>query len=81
MTYVIKTSPPTFIVHGDADPTVPYQQSIDLHKKMDAVGIVNEFITVPGGLHGKFTPEENSRVNKAIIDFLIKVGVIPSAKG
>ncbi len=81
MTYITKNSSPTFIVHGDADPTVPYQQSIDLHKKMDEAGVVNEFITVPGGLHGKFPAEENSRVNKAIINFLIKVGVIASAKG
>ena len=26
ITYVSKSTPPTFIVHGDADPTVPYQQ-------------------------------------------------------
>jgi acetyl esterase/lipase len=81
MTYVTKNSPPTFIVHGDADPTVPYQQSVDLHKKMDEAGVVNEFITVPGGLHGKFPPEENSKVNKAIITFLVRVGVIASPKG
>ena len=81
ISYVAKNSPPTFIVHGDADPTVPYQQSVDLHKKMDEAGVVNEFITVPGGLHGKFPPEENSRANKAIIAFLIRVGVIASAKG
>jgi acetyl esterase/lipase len=36
--YVKKTSPPTFIVHGDADPTVPYQQSVDLKKRFDEVG-------------------------------------------
>lgn len=70
LTYVSKNSPPVFIVHGDADPTVPYQQSVDMHKKLKEAGVKTEFLTVPGGLHGKFPKEENSRVNKAIAAFL-----------
>jgi acetyl esterase/lipase len=76
MTYVHKGNPPVFIVHGDADPTVPYQQSVDLHKKLLEAGVTTEFMTVEGGLHGKFEKEKNSEVNKAIINFLKKVGVI-----
>jgi dipeptidyl aminopeptidase/acylaminoacyl peptidase len=68
--YVNKSSPPVFIVHGDADPTVPYQQSVDLHKKLKAAGVKTQFITVEGGLHGKFSKEKNSELNKAIADFL-----------
>ena len=70
ITYVTKDSPPTFIVHGDADPTVPYQQSVKLHDKLVAAGVQTEFITVPGGQHGKFEKEKNSEVNKAIIAFI-----------
>jgi acetyl esterase/lipase len=73
ITYVNKNSPPTFIVHGDADPTVPYQQSVDLHKKLLEAGVKTEFITVPGGLHGKFEKEKNSEVNKAIINFILSL--------
>ena len=29
-----------------------------------------EFVTVPGGLHGKFEKEKNSEVNKAIMAFI-----------
>jgi dipeptidyl aminopeptidase/acylaminoacyl peptidase len=58
-------------VHGDADPTVPYQQSVELHKKLLEVGVKTEFITVPGGLHGKFEKEKNAEVNKAIIKFIL----------
>lgn len=72
---VKKTSPPVFIVHGDADPVVPYQQSVDLKKKLDEFGIKNRFITVEGGEHGKFTKEKNSEINKAIIDFLKELGI------
>lgn len=68
--YVNKNSPPVFIVHGDADPTVPYQQSVALHKKLKDAGVKTEFITVPGGLHGKFPKEKNSELNKAIATFL-----------
>lgn len=76
MTYVSKNTPPIFIVHGDADSTVPYQQSVDLHKALDAAGVANEFMTVPGGGHGKFEKEKNSEVNKAIMQFLKKVLVL-----
>lgn len=74
--YINKNSPPVFIVHGDADPTVPYQQSVYLHKKLKEAGVKTEFITVEGGLHGKFEKEKNSEINKAIIDFLKSVNVV-----
>ncbi len=71
--YINKNSPPVFIVHGDADPTVPYQQSVDLHKKLVDAGVKTEFITIPGGLHGKFEKEQNTMINKAIISFLSSI--------
>lgn len=76
LTYINKSNPPVYIVHGDADPTVPYQQSVELHKKLQAAGVVTKFTTVPGGLHGKFTKEQNATINKEIIEFLRDVGVI-----
>lgn len=73
--YVTKNSPPVFIVHGNADPTVPYQQSVDLYKKLLAAGVKTEFITVEGGLHGKFEKEKNSEINTAIIKFIYSLDV------
>ena len=73
ITYVDKNSPPTFIVHGDADPTVPYQQSVELHKKFVEAGVKTEFITVPGGLHGKFDKDKNSEINAAIMKFILSL--------
>lgn len=72
---VKKTSPPVFIVHGDADPVVPYEQSVALKAELDAKGVKNEFITVKGGLHGKFSPEDNRMVNARIMDFLKELGL------
>ncbi len=68
--YVKKTSPPIFIVHGDADPVVPYQQSILLKDKLEKLGVKNVFLSMPGGGHGKFTPEQKSELSAAIITFL-----------
>ena len=73
MTYVNKYSPPVLIVHGDADPTVPYQHSVDLHNKLLSVGVKTTFITVPGGLHGKFDKEKNTEINNAIVEFVKKL--------
>ncbi len=73
LTYVNKESPPAFIVHGNADPTVPYQQSVALHQKFLDAGVKTEFITVEGGLHGKFSKEKNAEINKAIMNFILSL--------
>lgn len=70
ISYVNKNSPPTFIVHGDADPIVPYKQSVDLFKKLQELGVKSEFITVPGGLHGKFDKIKNDEISTSIFKFL-----------
>ncbi len=74
--YVDKDTPPTFIVHGDADPLVPYQQSVELVAKLKANNIQYQFITVEGGEHGKFTKEKNTEISEQIIDFLREIKVI-----
>ena len=68
-----KNSPPIFIVHGDSDPTVPIQQSIDLKKKLDDLGIKNEFMIIPGGLHGQFSADQNTEINNAILKFILSL--------
>jgi len=73
--YVNKNNPPVFIVHGDADPVVPYQQSVDLHKKLQEAGVKTQFVTIPGGLHGNFPQDKNSELNKSIISFLREINV------
>lgn len=70
ISYVTKNSPPIFIVHGDADPTVPYHQSVDLYKKLQELGVKSEFLTVEGGLHGKFDKEKNTEIAEAMLKFI-----------
>jgi len=52
MTYVRRGLPPVLAIHGDADTTVPYEQSVDLIKALKSAGDDAELITVAGGQHG-----------------------------
>jgi acetyl esterase/lipase len=81
MTYVRAGLPPVLSIHGDADPTVPYQQSVALHKALAGVGVSNELMTIPGGKHGLdcCNLEQRIRVYQTIQTFLRKQGVLPTA--
>ena len=70
ITYVAKNNPPVFLTHGDADPRVPYQQSVTLDAKMTEVGAKHVFITIPGGGHGGYSKEKQDEIKQAIIAFL-----------
>jgi acetyl esterase/lipase len=78
MTYVRRGVPPIFTVQGDTDPTVPYSQSVKLHRALDSLGVPNEFVTIPGGKHGRFSKEENEMIKERIQQFLIKHKILPT---
>jgi acetyl esterase/lipase len=75
LTYVRGGLPPIMTVHGDSDPTVPYEEAVRLHDALKGAGVDNVLITVPGGKHGNFTPEERTRIYLAIREFLTKHGL------
>lgn len=76
LTYVKRSSPPVLVIHGDADKVVGYLQSVTLHNKLEAAGVATKLVTVPGGGHGRFTPEQNQEVDREITVFLKRVGVV-----
>jgi acetyl esterase/lipase len=47
-------SAPSLFLHGDADTTVPYQQSVEMIQKLKAAGVRAELFTAPGAKHGFF---------------------------
>lgn len=63
-------TPPTYIVHGDSDPTVPYNQSVSLQEILQKFGIKNKFTTIPGGGHGGFSSTYNTQINNEVIQFI-----------
>jgi acetyl esterase/lipase len=81
MTYVRAGIPPVLTIHGDADPTVPYNQSVRLHEALTRVGVANELMTIPGGKHGSDCCDVRQRTNAytKIKEFLTKQGVLGSS--
>jgi acetyl esterase/lipase len=75
LTYVRRGLPPVLTIHGAADPIVPYDHAVRLHAALNAAGVSNELVTVPGGGHGGFSLEENLRIYRAIREFLEAHGV------
>lgn len=50
--FVTPDDPPVLIIHGDADKTVPLQQSESIIKKLKEANVPNNFIIKNGGGHG-----------------------------
>jgi acetyl esterase/lipase len=79
MTYVRKDLPPILTIHGDADPTVPYQHATKLHAALQQAGATSELLTIPGGKHGGFPHDQQLRAIDAVRAFLTKHGLMPKA--
>jgi len=77
MTYVRKDLAPILTLHGDADPTVPYEHGTKLTKALVDAGAKAEMITVPGGKHG-FPKETLDELYPRIFAFLKdQAGIAP----
>jgi acetyl esterase/lipase len=81
LTYVRAGLPPILTIHGDADPTVPYTQSVRLHKALADAGVANELLTMPGGKHGFdcCTPTQRLQAYAKIREFLARHHVLDAA--
>ena len=75
LTYVTSGVPPILSIQGDADPTVPYSHSVRLQEALEKVGVAHRLVTIPGGKHGNFTPEERTTIYLAIHQFLAGNGL------
>lgn len=49
--HVSKESAPFLLVHGDADPVVPFEQSEIMHDALSQAGVPVKFLRIEGGLH------------------------------
>jgi acetyl esterase/lipase len=69
VTYISKDTPPFLIQHGDADKTVPLDQSREFLAALRAAGIEATLMVLPGAGHagGAFFTEEN---HKVLVKFL-----------
>ena len=76
LTYVRAGLPPVLTIHGDADITVPYAHGVRLRDALTKAGVANELLTIPGGRHGGFTPDERTRIYSTIRAFLANHGLM-----
>lgn len=75
LTYVRAGLPPILSIQGDQDPIVPYTQNVRLRDALTKAGVSNELLTIPGGGHGNFKPEERTRIYLKIREFLSEHGL------
>jgi len=77
LTYVRPGAPPVLTIHGEADRVVPHRHAARLHAELARHGVPNELISVPGGGHGDFTPDQDQRNFAAIRAFLARLNLLP----
>ena len=68
--FVKKDSPPLLLIHGDADPQMPPQQSRDLQAAYEKAGSYAQLILIPGAKHGGkvFYDEERTAIVKEFLE-------------
>jgi dipeptidyl aminopeptidase/acylaminoacyl peptidase len=77
---VTKDFPPLLLVHGSEDAIVPYQQSLDMQKKVkEQTGIEPRLITFMGAAHGdaRIKSTENVIYNLRFVDKILYDGKNP----
>ena len=52
LAFITKQTPPTLIIHGDADPLVPYEQSERFDAKLAENGVAHRLVTRKNAGHG-----------------------------
>jgi acetyl esterase/lipase len=55
ITHITSDAPPFLVIHGDADPLVPYGQSVIFVEALRQANVPVTFYTVTGGGHGGFS--------------------------
>jgi len=70
LSYITADDAPMLVMHGDADPVVPVQQSETFHAALEKAGVKSKLHLVKGGGHGQGfqTPE----VEKMVRDFFVE---------
>jgi len=62
--HVDASDPPLLLIHGDADPQMPYEQAVELQKAYEKANRTVQLVTIPGGKHGggAFFDDQRSQI-------------------
>lgn len=66
--WVDGSEPPFLLIHGDADETIPMQQSVDFANQLTAAGVPVELLIIPGVEHAGATADAGAKQTMA--DFI-----------
>jgi acetyl esterase/lipase len=75
VTHVDPTDPPLWLIHGDADPQMPIEQSRQLAELYRQTGLPVDFEVISGGRHGGeafFAAERLDRIAKGLLEAIAK---------
>lgn len=67
---VKRTSPPTIMFYGGADPLVPVSQATRLKAKLDDKGVYNEYYLYQNGGHGNWDAQTMANFSEKLTAFL-----------
>ena len=70
--YVNGKTVPTVFGHGEHDEIVPYQNAVELDKKLSAYGIEHTFLTFPSSGHGCEDQQSRSRIMQLFFECIDK---------
>ena len=70
------SDPPFLIIHGTADPLVPYSDSVALDAALREAGVPSTLITVEGGGHGDFFGPETTEQVRQFLDTHVGGGAV-----
>ncbi len=75
-----KSDPPLLLIHGDADPQMPLEQSKEFAKAYEALKMPVQFITLKGAKHGgaEFYDDERTAV---VLEFLKQAEIASRVTG
>jgi dipeptidyl aminopeptidase/acylaminoacyl peptidase len=69
---------PVLLIQGDDDRNVPFQQTIDLARRLEAQNLPYEEIVIPNEIHGFLRHASWLRVDEATASFLARTLGVPS---
>ena len=75
VTHITPDDPPFLILHGDADPVVPFTQGQELAATLEAAGVPVTFVPVKGGNHGlgaRNQAPSRTQLTQMIVEFFVK---------
>ncbi|HEX6071270.1 MAG TPA: alpha/beta hydrolase [Longimicrobiaceae bacterium] len=75
LSHVRRDMPPILTIHGDADPTVPYEHAVRMHRALEAAGVPNRLLTIAGGRHGGLNEAQLLESYAVIREFLALHGI------